>query len=54
MLLALIGANSTIVVVGLLHDLLDDVFLTYDYIVGMFGVDVADLVEGVRNLSVVD
>ncbi|KAG4952748.1 hypothetical protein JHK87_038342 [Glycine soja] len=45
-LLALIGANSTIVVVGLLHDLLDDVFLTYDYIVGMFGVDVADLVEG--------
>lgn len=53
-LLALIGANSTVVAAGLLHDSLDDAFLTYDYIVGMFGAGVADLVEGVRNLSVVD
>jgi len=53
-LLALIGANSTVVAAGLLHDSLDDAFLTYDYIVGVFGTGVADLVEGVRNLSVVD
>lgn len=51
-LLALIGANSTVVAAGLLHDTLDDSFLTYDYIFGMFGAGVADLVEGVRNLLI--
>ncbi|KHN01417.1 Putative guanosine-3',5'-bis(diphosphate) 3'-pyrophosphohydrolase [Glycine soja] len=50
-LLALIGANSTVVAAGLLHDSLDDAFLTYDYIVGVFGTGVADLVEGVSKLS---
>ncbi|KAK2353288.1 RELA/SPOT protein [Trifolium repens] len=50
-LLALIGANSTVVAAGLLHDSLDDAFLTYDYIFGMFGAGVADLVEGVSKLS---
>lgn len=50
-LLALIGANSTVVAAGLLHDTLDDAFLTYDYILGMFGAGVADLVEGVSKLS---
>ncbi|KAK7294452.1 hypothetical protein RJT34_17341 [Clitoria ternatea] len=50
-LLALIGANSTVVAAGLLHDTLDDAFLTYDYIFGMFGAGVADLVEGVSKLS---
>ncbi|XP_058784689.1 probable GTP diphosphokinase RSH2, chloroplastic [Vicia villosa] len=53
-LLALIGVNSTVVAAGLLHDTLDDAFLTYDYIFGMFGAGVADLVEGVRNLFGVD
>ncbi|KAF7843600.1 putative GTP diphosphokinase RSH2, chloroplastic [Senna tora] len=50
-LLALIGANSTVVAAGLLHDSLDDSFLTYDYIFGAFGAGVADLVEGVSKLS---
>lgn len=50
-LLALIGANSTVVAAGLLHDTVDDAFLTYDYIYGMFGAGVADLVEGVSKLS---
>ncbi|XP_061342888.1 probable GTP diphosphokinase RSH2, chloroplastic [Gastrolobium bilobum] len=50
-LLALIGANSTVVAAGLLHDTLDDAYLTYDYIFGTFGAGVADLVEGVSKLS---
>ncbi|XVF86904.1 hypothetical protein PTKIN_Ptkin18bG0078400 [Pterospermum kingtungense] len=50
-LLASIGANSTVVAAGLLHDTLDDSFLSYDYISETFGVGVADLVEGVSKLS---
>lgn len=47
MLLAKIGANATVVAAGLLHDTLDDSFITYDYISRGFGADVADLVGGV-------
>lgn len=47
-LLADIGANSTVVAAGLLHDTLDDSFMSYDYINGTFGAGVADLVVGVR------
>ncbi|PON88943.1 RelA/SpoT [Trema orientale] len=50
-LLALIGANSTVVAAGLLHDTLDDSFMSYDYIHGTFGAGVADLVVGVSKLS---
>ncbi|CAN1218509.1 Probable GTP diphosphokinase RSH3, chloroplastic [Linum perenne] len=50
-LLATIGANSTIVAAGLLHDTIDDSFLSYDYIFGTFGAGAADLVEGVSKLS---
>lgn len=50
-LLAMIGANSTVVAAGLLHDTLDDSFLSYDYIFRTFGAGVADLVEGVSKLS---
>lgn len=50
-LLAEIGANSTVVVSGLLHDTLDDSFMSYDDIFGTFGAGVADLVEGVSKLS---
>ncbi|XP_059641057.1 probable GTP diphosphokinase RSH3, chloroplastic [Cornus florida] len=50
-LLAMIGANSTVVAAGLLHDTLDDSFIAYDYIFGTFGAGVADLVEGVSKLS---
>ncbi|CAH8293984.1 unnamed protein product [Eruca vesicaria subsp. sativa] len=51
MLLANIGANSTVVVAGLLHDTMDDSFMSYDYILRNFGAGVADLVQGVSKLS---
>ena len=51
-MLALVGANSTVVAAGLLHDTLDDSFLSHDYILETFGVEVADLVEGVRYFAV--
>ncbi|KAJ0242367.1 GTP diphosphokinase RSH3 [Hirschfeldia incana] len=50
-LLADIGANSTVVIAGILHDTLDDSFMSYDYILRTFGSGVADLVEGVSKLS---
>lgn len=50
-LLASIGANATVVAAGLLHDTLDDSFISYDYILQTFGAGVADLVEGVSKLS---
>ncbi|XWS18814.1 hypothetical protein CRYUN_Cryun32bG0077300 [Craigia yunnanensis] len=50
-LLASVGADSTVVAAGLLHDTLDDSFLSYDYILRTFGAGVADLVEGVSKLS---
>ncbi|KAF8388723.1 hypothetical protein HHK36_025403 [Tetracentron sinense] len=49
--LAIIGANSTVVAAGLLHDTLDDSFISYDYVFRTFGAGVADLVEGVSKLS---
>ncbi|KAL1533147.1 GTP diphosphokinase [Salvia divinorum] len=51
MLLANIGANSTIVAAGLLHDSVDDSFFTLDHISASLGTGVADLVEGVSKLS---
>ncbi|KAK1288292.1 hypothetical protein QJS10_CPB19g01900 [Acorus calamus] len=50
-LLAMIGANTTVVAAGLLHDTMDDSDMNYDYMFSTFGVDVADLVEGVSKLS---
>ncbi|KAL8537819.1 hypothetical protein ACS0TY_012810 [Phlomoides rotata] len=50
-LLADIGANSTVVAAGLLHDTIDDSFVTYDNISKSFGAGVAELVEGVSKLS---
>lgn len=50
-LLALIGANSTVVAAGLLHDTLDDSSMTYGDIRIAFGSGVADLVGGVSKLS---
>ncbi|GKV00795.1 hypothetical protein SLEP1_g13422 [Rubroshorea leprosula] len=50
-LLASIGANSTVVAAGLLHDTVDDSCLSYDHIFRIFGAGVADLVEGVSKLS---
>jgi len=50
-LLAKIGANSTVVAAGLLHDTLDDSFMDYDYIHRRFGAGLADLVQGVGPSS---
>ncbi|KAJ8471182.1 hypothetical protein OPV22_025525 [Ensete ventricosum] len=50
-LLAKIGANATVVAAGLLHDTVDDSFMTHDYILREFGAGIADLVEGVSKLS---
>ncbi|XP_043704507.1 probable GTP diphosphokinase RSH2, chloroplastic [Telopea speciosissima] len=50
-LLAMVGANSTVVAAGLLHDTVDDSFMNYDYIRRTFGTGVSDLVEGVSKLS---
>ncbi|XP_065016512.1 probable GTP diphosphokinase RSH2, chloroplastic isoform X2 [Musa acuminata AAA Group] len=50
-LLAKIGANATVVAAGLLHDTVDDSFMTHDYIRREFGAGIADLVEGVSKLS---
>lgn len=50
-MLALVGANSTVVAAGLLHDTLDDSSVSRDYILETFGAEVADLVEGVSKLT---
>ncbi|KAK8921529.1 hypothetical protein KSP39_PZI020753 [Platanthera zijinensis] len=50
-LLALIGANSLVVAASLLHDSIDDSFMSYNYILRIFGAEVANLVEGVSKLS---
>ncbi|GJW57881.1 probable GTP diphosphokinase RSH2, chloroplastic, partial [Tanacetum coccineum] len=50
-LLATIGANATVVAAGLLHDTVDDSFISYDYILQTFGAKVADLVQLVSKLS---
>ncbi|XP_074575439.1 putative GTP diphosphokinase RSH2, chloroplastic [Curcuma longa] len=50
-LLAKIGANTTVVAAGLLHDTLDDSFMDYDHIFLTFGAGIADLVDGVSRLS---
>ncbi|KAJ0983811.1 hypothetical protein J5N97_002167 [Dioscorea zingiberensis] len=50
-LLAGIGANVTVVAAGLLHDTIDDSSMDYDYILRLFGTEVAGLVEGVSKLS---
>lgn len=50
-LLANIGANSTVVAAGLLHDTVDDSLVTYDHILRSFGAEVADLVEGVKEIE---
>ena len=53
-LLAEIGANATVVIAGILHDTLDDSFMSYDYILRTFGAGVADLVEGVSKETAMD
>ncbi|KAK1307547.1 hypothetical protein QJS10_CPA09g00108 [Acorus calamus] len=44
-LLATIGANSTVVAAGLLHDTIDDSYMDYDYMFRTFGADVVILLK---------
>lgn len=50
-MLAMIGANATVVAAGLLHDTIDDCSVSYEHIYRIFGAGVADLVQGVRDLT---
>ncbi|EYU45888.1 hypothetical protein ABFS82_04G093100 [Erythranthe guttata] len=50
-LLANIGASSTVVAAGLLHDTIDDSSVTCEQISASLGSEVAHLVEGVSELS---
>ncbi|GJZ56731.1 probable GTP diphosphokinase RSH2, chloroplastic [Tanacetum coccineum] len=45
------AANTTVVAAGLLHDTLDGLFISYDYILQTFGAGVADLVSKLSHLS---
>ena len=46
MLLALIGANSTVVTAGLLHDTLDDSFMNYNYVFGLLVLELLIWLKG--------
>nr|GFB51560.1 probable GTP diphosphokinase RSH2, chloroplastic [Tanacetum cinerariifolium] len=51
-LLATIGANAVVVAAGLLHDTIDDSFMSYEHILDTFGAGLADLVKGVSRLHI--
>lgn len=53
-LLADIGANSTVVAAGILHDTIDDSSMNYNDIFLLFGAGVADLVEEVRLQTIIN
>ncbi len=44
--------DSATITTGLLHDTIEDTYATYETIKGEFGVEVADLVDGVTKISV--
>ncbi len=46
--------DSATITTGLLHDTIEDTFATYDTIKGEFGNEVADLVDGVTKISVLE
>ena len=46
--------DSATITTGLLHDTIEDTFATYDTIKGEFGGEVADLVDGVTKISVLE
>ena len=46
--------DSATITTGLLHDTIEDTFATYETIKGEFGDEVADLVDGVTKISVLE
>ena len=46
--------DSATITTGLLHDTIEDTYATYDTIKGEFGSEVADLVDGVTKISVLE
>ena len=46
--------DSATITTGLLHDTIEDTFATYETIKGEFGTEVADLVDGVTKISVLE
>ena len=46
--------DSATIATGLLHDTIEDTFATYETIKGEFGVEVADLVDGVTKISALE
>ncbi len=50
-ILADLEMDKETIVAGILHDVVEDTIMTYDEIAGMFGTDVANLVDGVTKLG---
>ena len=46
--------DSATITTGLLHDTIEDTYATYETIKGEFGSEVADLVDGVTKISVLE
>ncbi|MDI3509142.1 MAG: diphosphokinase / guanosine-3,5-bis(diphosphate) 3-diphosphatase [Clostridiales bacterium] len=51
LILADLGMDASTICAGLLHDVLEDTDYTYDDLAKLFGVEIADLVEGVTKLG---
>ena len=46
--------DSATIATGLLHDTIEDTYATYETIKGEFGIEVADLVDGVTKISALE